>query len=263
LDYNLQRFGPSDRRIFTDVQATDAIIGEMIDFFHRQSVQVLILSEYGITDVAKPLHLNRLFREQGWLAIKEELGLELLDYGASRVFAVADHQIAHVYLNDTSLEKPARTLLEQQAGVSQVLGRPEQMERGIGHRRSGDLIALASDTSWFTYYYWLDDQLAPDFARCVDIHRKPGYDPVELFLNPKLKFPKLKIARRLLQKKLGFRMLMDVVSLDALLVKGSHGLVPATKKDWPLLICENAPLLPDHPIEATNVYQVIRKQLLG
>ncbi len=70
----------------------------------------------------------------------------------------------------------------------------------------------------------------------MDIHRKPGYDPVELFLDPKIPLPKLKIAWRLLQKKLGFRMLMDVIPLDATLVKGSHGRRPADKKDWPVFI---------------------------
>src|SRR6266513_649170 len=116
--------------------------------------------------------------------------------------------------------------METQPGIGQVRGRPEQRALGIDHPRSGDLIAVASERAWFTYYYWLEDRLAPDFARCVDIHRKPGYDPVELFLDPKLALPKLKIAWRLLQKKLGFRMLMDVIPLDATLVKGSHGIRP-------------------------------------
>ena len=102
--------------------------------------------------------------------------------------------------------------------------------------RAGDLIAVARENAWFTYYYWLDDRRAPDFARCVDIHRKPGYDPVELFLDPKLRAPKLKVAGKLLKKKLGFRMLMDVVPLDASLVKGSHGVCPHDSADWPVLI---------------------------
>jgi predicted AlkP superfamily pyrophosphatase or phosphodiesterase len=134
-----------------------------------------------------------LFRREGWLAIKEELGLELLDCGASKVFAVADHQVAHIYLNDRSLESRARDLLARQPGVESVLGAKEKAELGLDHPRAGDLIAVASERAWFTYYYWLDDALAPDFARCVDIHRKPGYDPVELFLDPKIPLVKLKI----------------------------------------------------------------------
>ena len=144
---------------------------------------MLLLSEYGITPVDTPVHLNRLFRAQGWLAIKEELGLELLDCGASRVFAVADHQVAHIYLNDSALESRVRDLVAQQPGVAQVLSGQEKAEAGLNHPRAGDLVAFAREQAWFTYYYWDDDRRAPDFARCVDIHRKPGYDPVELFLD--------------------------------------------------------------------------------
>ena len=262
LDYNLQRLGPGDPAIAADLRQIDEIAGELIDFFHQRSIRVLVLSEYGLTDVDTPIHLNRVFREKGWLAIKDELGLEMLDCGASRVFAVADHQVAHIYVNDPALEKAARRVLEEQSGVGEVLGESEQAERGISHHRSGDLIAVASDRAWFTYYYWLDDRLAPDFARCVDIHRKPGYDPVELFLDPRLKFPKLKIAWRLLQKTLGFRMLMDVIPLDAMLIKGSHGLRPANSKQYPMLIGQDAGLLPDSPVPAAEVYQVIKRHVL-
>ena len=93
----------------------------------------------------------------------------------------------------------------------------------LDHPRSGELVAIAEPDAWFTYYYWLDDARAPDFARTVDIHRKPGYDPVELFLDPAIRCPKLTIGSTLLRKKLGFRTLMDVIPLDAALVKGSHG----------------------------------------
>jgi predicted AlkP superfamily pyrophosphatase or phosphodiesterase len=222
-----------------------------------------LLSEYGITPVDSPVHLNRVFRHKGWIALKDELGLELLDCGASRAFAVADHQIAHIYLNDPSLENAARVLLEKQPGVARVLGAAEKRTCGLDHPRAGDLVALAEENAWFTYYYWLDDALAPDFARCVDIHRKPGYDPVELFLDPVLAFPKLKIAWRLLQKKLGIRMLMDVIPLDATLVKGSHGICPASRKDWPILIAEQAGFMGESPLKPTQVSEVIQRQVLG
>ena len=224
---------------------------------------MLVLSEYGITAVDTPVHLNRLFREQGWLTIKDELGLELLDCGASRAFAVADHQVAHLYLNDPSLENAVRTLVEKQPGVARVLGTAGKKEAGLDHPRAGDLVALARENGWFTYYYWLDDARAPDFARCVDIHRKPGYDPVELFLDPALSFPKLKIAARLLKKKLGFRMLMDVIPLDATLVKGSHGIRPASRKDWPLLIGESVVTDAGAALKPTDVFEVLKRQVLG
>jgi predicted AlkP superfamily pyrophosphatase or phosphodiesterase len=262
LDYNLQRLGPNHPGIAQDLREIDAIVGDLIDFFAANSVQVILLSEYGITPVDKPIHINRLFRREGWLTIKEELGRELLDCGASKVFAVADHQIAHIYLNDSTLEKRVRSLLEKETGVAQVLNRFKQSALGINHERAGDLIAVAQENAWFTYYYWLHDHLAPDFARCVDIHRKPGYDPVELFLDPKIPAVKLKILGRLLKKKLGFRMLMDVIPLDATLVKGSHGARPASVLDYPLVISERKELIPPEVMEAPDVYHLLKRHLL-
>ena len=203
-----------------------------------------------------------LFRDKGWLTVKDELGIELLDAGASRAFAVADHQVAHIYVNDRALLPQVRTLVEFTPGVAAVLAEREKLEAGINHPRAGDLIAVAKDNAWFTYYYWLDDARAPDFARCVDIHRKPGYDPVELFLDPKLRAPKLKVAGKLLKKKLGFRMLMDVVPLDASLVKGSHGARPANPADWPILITERHDLLPAHQLDSTAAYDILKRHIL-
>jgi predicted AlkP superfamily pyrophosphatase or phosphodiesterase len=262
LDYNLQRLGPKHPGVAQDLRQIDALVGDLIDFFHSRSMQVVLLSEYGITEVDTPVHLNRLFRERGWITIKDELGLELLDCGASKVLAVADHQIAHIYLNDRALEKSVRTALEQHPGVEQVLGPIEQAAMGINHSRSGDLIAVAAPRSWFTYYYWLDDRVAPDFARTVDIHRKPGYDPVELFLDPGLTFPQIKIAWQLARKKLGFRSLLDVVPLDATLVKGSHGRRPERAADFPILVSEQPALLPKPQLEATEVYGILKEHLL-
>jgi len=234
----------------------------LIDFFQKRNVQIVLLSEYGITPVNTPVYINRTFRECGWLAIKEELGLELIDYGASRAFAVADHQVAHVYVNDKAMESKVRAELEKEPGVSAVLDRARQAEMRIDHPRGGDLVVVANENAWFTYYYWLDDARAPDFARCVDIHRKPGYDPVELFLDPKIPAVKLKILWRLLQKKLGFRMLMDVIPLDATLVKGSHGARPASAKDYPLIASNRAELIPAGQMNPTDVYHVIRRHVL-
>lgn len=261
LDYNLQRLGPAHATIATDLQRIDAIVGDLIDCFAKHSVQVVLLSEYGISAVDTPVHLNRVFRERGWLTIKEELGLELLDCGASRAFAVADHQVAHVYVNDVSIEHEVRTLLEKQTGVEAVWGAEEKAANGLDHRRAGDFIAIAKANAWFTYYYWLEDRRAPDFARTVDIHRKLGYDPVELFLNPEIPLPKARIAWRLLQKKLGFRMLMDLIPLDASLVKGSHGRRPTNPQEWPVIISSQPGLLPGTPLDSTDVFQVLSDHL--
>jgi predicted AlkP superfamily pyrophosphatase or phosphodiesterase len=262
LDYNLQRLGPSDPNISDDLRRIDAIVGDLIAFFAERDVQVVVLSEYGITPVDFPIHLNRHFRERGWLAVKDELGLELLDCGASKAFAVADHQVAHIYLNDRSIEREVRELVSGISGVEAVLGEADQQALGIRHERAGDLIAIAEEQAWFTYYYWLDDARAPDFARCVDIHRKPGYDPVELFLDPAQMFIKAKIAWRLLQKKMGFRMLMDVIPLDATLVKGSHGRRPKSEADFPVIISERSGSLPRERIQSTEVYEVLRSHCL-
>jgi predicted AlkP superfamily pyrophosphatase or phosphodiesterase len=260
LDYNLQRLGPDDPKIATDLELIDGVVGDLIQFFDERDVPVVVLSEYGITAVDHPIHLNRLFRERGWIAIKDELGLEMIDCGASKVFAVADHQVAHVYVQEPALLSPVRDLLEAVAGIGDVFDRQQQAAMGLAHARGGDLIAVADKHSWFTYYYGFDDAVAPDFARTVDIHRKIGYDPVELFIDPSIKFPAARIAKFLVRKKLGFRTLLDVIPLDAKLVKGSHGRVPDHAQDRPVVICDARDTAEPLPMEirATDVYGLLR-----
>ena len=253
LDYNLQRVGLNMPLIAEDLKQVDEVVGDLIKFYERRQIQVILLSEYGITDVDQPVHLNRVFREKNWLSIKDELGLETLDQGGSRAFAIADHQLAHIYVNDASILNEVRAVLEETPGVQQVLGKMEKHYAGLNHERCGDLVAVADARSWFTYYYWQDDAKAPEFARCVDIHRKCGYDPVELFLDPAIRFPKLKIGLKLAKKIAGFRMKMDVIPLDANLVKGSHGRIPEDVEDWPVLIGD-LPMLPrSASLQATQV----------
>jgi len=253
LDYNLQRLGTSHLpQIAQDLKEVDDVVGDLIDCYRRHQVKVILLSEYGITDVNRPVHLNRLFRQRGWITIKSELGREIFDLGASKAFAIADHQVAHIYVNDPSILTEVQTLCEQTPGVGEVLVGDTKTAAGMDHERAGDMIAVASAESWFTYYYWEDDALAPDFARCVDIHRKPGYDPAELFIDPEIRAPKLKILSKVLKKKLGFRMLMDLIPLDANLVKGSHGRIPEDVADWPILVGD-LPSLKTNRIAATDV----------
>ncbi len=242
LDYNLQRLGPNDPRIWEDVAAIDRVAGALIDHVRAQGADVMVVSEYGIEQAQGVVHLNRALRKKGLLTVRETLGWELLDAGASDAFAVADHQAAHVYVRNPADIERVRRIVEALEGVDQVLGAEEKRAWGLDHPRSGDLVAIADTGYWFSYYYWLDDLKAPDFARTVDIHRKPGYDPVELFIDPQLKIPKLRVGLRLLQKKLGQRMLMDVISLDASLVKGTHGRLPDDPQDGPLLISSRGDL---------------------
>lgn len=233
LDYCLQKFGPDLSKIHRELNEIDEELKKLISYYETQGAEILILSEYGISPVNNPIHINRLLRENDFLNIRIERGLELLDAGASKAFAVADHQIAHIYINDKSVEEKVRTLLGKVPGIELVLNKEEQREHHINHERSGDLVLMADKDSWFTYYFWLDDAKAPDYARCVDIHKKPGYDPVEMFMNSKLR-----AGYKLLRKKAGFRYVMDVIPLDATLIKGSHGRTGVEPEYKPVLISE-------------------------
>jgi predicted AlkP superfamily pyrophosphatase or phosphodiesterase len=261
LDYCLQRFGPNENQVMQDLQEIDAVCGDLIEYYEARGTQVIVLSEYGITKVSQPVHLNRMLRENNLLSVREEMGREILDPGASRAFAVADHQIAHVYVNDPIYIPKVRSLLEATSGVALVLDEDQKPAYHLDHPRAGELVAIAEPDAWFTYYYWLDDSRAPDFARTVDIHRKPGYDPVELFLDPQIPFSKAKVGLTLLKKQLGFRYLMDVIGLDASLVRGSHGSITSLS-EGPLFISQQSHLLDDTTaLAATDVYELILRHL--
>jgi predicted AlkP superfamily pyrophosphatase or phosphodiesterase len=236
LDYGLQKLGPGHPDIPGHVRAIDAIVGRLIDFFDERGVCVILLSEYGIEPVTDAVFINRALREAGLLAVRDEDGDELLDAGASSAFAVADHQVGHVYVRQPDDLEPCRALLESLEGVERVLDRGDQGELEIDHPRAGDLIVIAAPGRWFTYDYWLDPRKAPDFARTVDIHRKPGYDPRELFIDPRMPLPPARIGWKLLTRKLGFRSLLDVIPLDTTLVRGSHGRIDQPPDAMPVLI---------------------------
>lgn len=243
LDYNLQRYGPDFAGLNRDLRLVDTEAGKLISAARERGAEVVVHSEYAITAVTRPVHINRMLREQGLLRVRREpLGWETLDAGASRAFAVADHQVAHVYVADPAEVEHVAELLAKLPGVERVLDRAAQAAVGLDHPRSGDLVAVAAADAWFTYYYWLDDALAPDYARTVDIHRKPGYDPAELCFDPALRWPRLRMARRLVQKNLGFRYYMDVIGVDASIVRGSHGRLPEPGReqtDGPVLVCSS------------------------
>ncbi len=261
LDYGLQLHGPDVAKVAADLRAVDEVCGDLIDFFEERDARVVIVSEYGITPVSRPVHLNRELRRHGFITIREELGRELLDAGASRAFAVADHQVAHVYVADHDDVPAVRALLESLPGVEAVLDADGKREHGLDHPRSGDLVAISERDAWFTYYFWFDDERAPDYARTVDIHRKPGYDPVELFLDPALRVPKLKIAATLAKRKAGLRSLLDVIPLDASLVRGSHGRAAEDAPHGPLLLTRHSGLLDSDRIAPTDVAGVILRHL--
>jgi predicted AlkP superfamily pyrophosphatase or phosphodiesterase len=263
LDYVLQRVGPDvrDPRVAKDLRALDDVCGTLIEYFELRRASVIVLCEYGISPVSRPVHLNRVLREKGLITVRNELGRELLDAGASKAFAVADHQVAHVYVNDPSKLEEVRRLIEGTLGVERVLDESGKREHHLDCDRSGELVAIASPGAWFTYYYWLDESRAPDFAHTVDIHRKPGYDPVELFIDPALKAPKLKIAATLAKRKLGFRSLLEVISTDPTLVKGSHGRPPANPDEGAMLMTKRVDLTSSRAIAPTDVFNVILAHL--
>ncbi|WP_430969008.1 alkaline phosphatase family protein [Spongiimicrobium sp. 2-473A-2-J] len=263
LDYNLQRYGNTFDGIGKDLREIDGVVQQLIAHYEQQQAHIVLLSEYGITNVDHPVHLNRILRSEGYLSIREERGLELLDMGASKAFAVADHQIAHIYLNDQSIKPQLKAQLEKIPGVDRVLDDAGIAEAKLSHDRCGDLLVVADANSWFTYYYWLEDKKAPDFARTVDIHKKPGYDPVEMFTDPKDKLVMPKVMLKLAKKKLGFRTVMDIIPLNASLIRGSHGRVPEREEDYPVLISNNPALLTQPKVEATEVFTILENHVLN
>ncbi len=259
LDYDLQRRGPDENHpaVRKSLGEIDTVAGDLVDAARASGRSVVILSEYGITKVDRPIHINRALRDAGLVAVREEEGGELLDPMASKAFAVADHQIAHVYVSDPALQPKVREILQGLDGIERIYDGTDKPSLQLDHPRSGELVAMADARSWFTYYYWNDDQRAPDFARTVEIHRKPGYDPVELFLDPGISSPKLTIGKRLILRKLGFRALMDVIPLDATLVRGSHGRLTDDPNDGPLVISDRAELLAQKNMAATHVKELL------
>ena len=264
LDYCLQKYGPNGPEVEPEVRAVDALCGQLIEQADRDGTRIVVLSEYGITDVTGPVHINRALRQAGLIQVREEEhGRELLDAGASQAFAIADHQIAHIHVQDPARLGEVKALIEALDGVDVVLDEAGKQAYGLAHPRAGDLVAISKADRWFTYYYFLDDDKAPDYARTVEIHRKPGFDPVELFMDPAITIPPLAIGWRLAKKALGFRTLMDVIPLDASLVKGSHGRITDRPEDGPLIISSDADLLPEGEVAATDVKQIVLDHIFG
>jgi len=257
LDYDLQRQGPRGPGVPKALRDIDAVCGDLIEVAQKDGARVIVLSEYGITPVDGAVHINRVLRGAGLVDVRVECGRELLDPGASRAFAVVDHQVAHVYVRHAAAIPEVKQLLEATPGIERILDDAGKRAAGLDHARSGELVAISAPDKWFSYYYWLDDDRAPDFARTVDIHRKPGYDPVELFMDPKLVAPMATVAWKLARRKLGFRTLLDVIPLDTSLVKGSHGRIPDSPDDGPVFATSEPALVGDGAVNAIAVKQLV------
>jgi predicted AlkP superfamily pyrophosphatase or phosphodiesterase len=259
LDYDLQRFGPTGLHLSPNLREIDACAGRIIAHARSRNARVLVVSEYGITSVSDGVFPNRALREAGLLEVTTNAAGELLDPGASRAFAVCDHQLAHVYVRDPADMERTRACLSRVPGIARILGPQEHASIGLAHPRSGELILLAEQDRWFVYDYWLEDPLRPDFAHSVEIHKKPGYDPRELFFDPR--GGKLRAAKALLRKKLGLRYVLDPCSLDPTLVKGSHGLAPVRPEDGAILIGCDPALAPVSPPHQREIASLIRRAL--
>ncbi|MEM6688146.1 MAG: nucleotide pyrophosphatase/phosphodiesterase family protein [Planctomycetota bacterium] len=225
LDYDFQRF---DDHNPDRVREVDKCLSHVIEAAQSVNAHIVIVSEYGLVKVNRAVCLNRELRKAGYLSVRSGPFGEMLMPGESRAFAVVDHQVAHIYVPKPEDREPVQKRLQDVEGVDAVV---DPGELSLDHPRSGELIALSNHNAWFAYDYWLDESQAPDFAPTVDIHRKPGYDPRELFMTSKLR-----AAARLAQKKLGLRYKMDVIPLDNSLVRGSHGIQPSDPNDGPLII---------------------------
>lgn len=256
LDYDLQRFGPDAPQAAAAARELDEALAPLLDDAERLGATAMVLSEYGITNVDTPIDINRMLRREGLLEVYVQDGMEYLDPWTSRAFSVSDHQIAHVYVDDVDDLELVRGLCEQLPGVAEALDREQQKKYAIGHERAGDLVLVPEPNAWFTYYYWLDDASAPDFAKLVEIHRKPGYDPAELFMDPNDRAVKVKAGLALAKKMTGFRYAMKVVPLDPEPVKGSHGIVGNNPEDGPVLLTNAAEPVPGR-VPATDVRDLI------
>ncbi len=236
LDYAAQKFGPNSSQAGNAVTELDHALGsfaEGVSATLGDAAVFLVVGEYALTDVTGVLYPNRLLRQAGLLRVREQNGREYLDIPSSAAFAMVDHQFAHLYVNPEKEPKRAIDrvvdLFRGVHGMAGVYANAHRAEVGLEHPRGGDAVLLCDDDHWFAYYWWLDDAAAPPFARTVDIHQKPGYDPVELFFDP--------VAKG--------------IPLDAELVKGSHGAPASNKAHHTALICS----LPCSAVQPGRAYR--------
>ncbi len=175
LDYCLQKYGPDDvSTVPQHLKEIDQVVYSLIEYYEANypDVKIIVLSEYGISPVDKVVHVNKILREAGYLKVREENHGETLDCGASRAFALSDHQVAHVFIRDKKRDlEDIKNLLQKVPGIEKVMDANAQ-DKDYNIERSGDLLLVAETNAWFSYYYWETKDRAPDFAKCVAIHRK-------------------------------------------------------------------------------------------
>jgi predicted AlkP superfamily pyrophosphatase or phosphodiesterase len=242
LDYAAQKLGPDSPTAMKALEELDAVIGRMVDSMKQsysgQNLLWLIASEYVITPVDHVTYPNRILREAGHLVLSESEGREQLDFAASTAWALVDHQFSHVFVKDSAKIEQIASLFRGREGIAEVLVGKDRAKYEIDHERSGEIILISAPNSWQAYYWWLDDAKAPKYARTVDIHQKPGYDPVELH----------------------FDFATKTVPLDATLIKGSHG-APA-HEEWQrgVLLSSQKGVFVEAPTADTDVCDIVLRQ---
>lgn len=242
LDYAAQKAGPDSEAAQRSLGELDGTIGRLLAGFRQAygSPEPLwiIASEYAIAPVKHVSYPNRVLRQAGLLSVREQDGGELLDFAASRAFVMADHQFSHVFVQQPADIGRVVDLFRSQAGIAEVLAGEERARYELDHERCGEVVLVSAADSWQAYYWWLDDSRAPAFARTVDIHRKPGYDPVELFFDPATRS----------------------IPLDATLVKGSHGAPAAGEHQRGVIISSARGVLTGNTLADTDVYEIVLRQ---
>lgn len=214
MDYSLQRSGPGSDEARRHLAELDALLAPVLERAATGEFDLALLSEYGISPVDQAIRPNRILKDERFFSVRPLGQREYPDLAHSRAFAICDHQIAHVYVANPADVLSVKSLLETAEGLGDILDRDAQKAAGIDHERSGDLVALAEPRAWFDYSWWNDENAAPDYARTVDIHRKIGYDPLELIPATAGKG----------------------ICSDPSRIRGSHGLIPLDKGEWPLII---------------------------
>ncbi len=244
LDYAAQKEGPDSEAAAEAPAALDALIGKLRDGVHEAwgeaNVCWLAASEYVITPVDHVTYPNRLLRAAGLLKVRAEDDGEHLDLEASRAWALVDHQFSHVFVRDGDRDvlQAVEQLFRQEAGIEEILRGETRAQYALDHPRSGDLILISTPNSWQAYYWWLDDALAPAFARTVDIHRKPGYDPAEMHVD----------------------MATRSISLDATRVRGSHGAPVRSDAQRGVILASRQGVLPEKPLADVEVAELVLRQ---
>ena len=263
LDYVLQREGPTGQGVRRELREIDRLLAALLSACRERGARLIVCSEYGIERARQVVHPNRALREAGLLAVREEFGGMNLDLNASTAFALCDHQVAHVHVRRAEATPRVRELLGALPGVQRVVHGAARTELELDHPRSGDLVLVPEPGAWFAYPWWTATSEAPDYARTVDIHRKPGYDPCELLLDAGPLATSAKVAWFMVRRKLGFRALLRCTPLDASLVGGTHGRVDLEPELEPVLLAEGAFLPMEGRLPTRAVHEVILRHLTG